>query len=129
MAAILVDTHILLWARISPQRLSSREREAIEAASPRYVSAVSLWEIAILISLGRVAADDRLLLVPVGFELLPVSSEHCKELVVLPQHHRDPFDRMLIAQARAERLALITRDRALTAYRESGITILHHPRR
>jgi PIN domain nuclease of toxin-antitoxin system len=80
------------------------------------MSAVSLWEIAILMALDRVAQDQRLLMVPDGFDLLPVLPDHCKALGALPRRHRDPFDRMLIAQARAERLALLTRDRAIIAY-------------
>jgi PIN domain nuclease of toxin-antitoxin system len=109
-SAILVDTHIVLWARITPQRLSRRERQTLDSASVRYVSAVTLWEIAILISLGRVAADERLLEVADGYELLPVRPDHCKALIALPRRHRDPFDRMLIAQARCENLTLLTRD-------------------
>ena len=64
-------------------------------------------------ALDRVARDERLLVVPDGFDLLPVLPDHCQALVPLPPRHRDPFDRMLIAQARAERLALLTRDRAI----------------
>jgi PIN domain nuclease of toxin-antitoxin system len=116
IAALLVDTHLVLWARIAPERLSTGERRALDDARSCYVSAVSLWEIAILMALDRVAPDQRLLMVPDGFDLLPVLPEHCKELVALPMAHRDPFDRMLIAQARAERLALLTRDRAIIAY-------------
>lgn len=82
--AILVDTHFILWVRVAPQRLSDGERRALEAARPRYVSIVSLWEIAILIALGRIGDDLRLLDVPDGFDLLPVTPGHCAALVTLP---------------------------------------------
>ena len=62
--------------------------------------------------------------VPEGFELLPVLPDHCKALVALPRRHRDPFDRMLIAQARAEHLALLTRDKAIIAYGAAGADVL-----
>jgi PIN domain nuclease of toxin-antitoxin system len=88
------------------------------------VSAVSLWEIAFLMALDRIARDERLLAVPYGFDLLPVLPDHCKALVTLPRRHRDPFDRMLIAQARAERLPLLTRDRAIIAYGTAGADVL-----
>jgi PIN domain nuclease of toxin-antitoxin system len=63
-------------------------------------------------------------MLPDGFELLPVLSDHCKALVALPRRHRDPFDRMLVAQARAERLPLLTRDRAIIAYGTAGADVV-----
>ena len=124
IAAILIDTHLFLWARVTPERLTTGERRALDDARACYVSAVSLWEIAILMALDRIARDPRLLAVPDGFELLPVLPDHCKALVPLPPRHRDPFDRMLIAQARAERLALLTRDRAIIAYGTAGADVV-----
>jgi PIN domain nuclease of toxin-antitoxin system len=124
IAAILVDTHLVLWARIAPERLTNGERRALDDARSCYVSAVSLWEIAILMALERIAQDQRLLAVPDGFDLLPVLPDHCKALVALPRRHRDPFDRMLIAQARAEHLALLTRDRAIIAYGAAGAEVV-----
>ena len=88
------------------------------------MSAVSLWEIAILMALDRVAPDQRLLAVPDGFDLLPVLPDHCRALVALPRRHRDPFDRMLIAQARAEHLLLLTRDRAIIASGAAGADVV-----
>ena len=96
IAALLVDTHLVLWARVAPERLTAGERRALDDARSCYMSAVSLWEIAILMALDRVAQDQRLLMVPEGFELLPVLPDHCKALVALPRRHRDPFDRMLM---------------------------------
>ena len=78
----------------------------------------------VLISLRRVAADDRPFLVPAGFELLTILPEHCAAVASLPQRYRDPFDRMLIAEAKTENLLLITRDRAIAAYRSSGLSVL-----
>jgi len=124
IAAILIDTHLFLWARVTPERLTTGERRALDDARACYVSAVSLWEIAILMALDRIARDPRLLAVPDGFELLPVLPDHCKALVALPRMHRDPFDRMLIAQARAEHLALLTRDRAIIAYGAAGADVV-----
>ena len=128
IAAILVDTHLILWARIAPERLTIGERRALDDARLCYISAVSLWEIAILMALGRVAQDQRLLDTPDGFDLLPVLPDHCKALVALPRRHRDPFDRMLIAQARAEHLALLTRDRAIIAYGAAGADVVSFER-
>jgi PIN domain nuclease of toxin-antitoxin system len=124
IAAILVDTHLVLWARIAPERLTTSERRALDNTRSCYVSVVSLWEIAILMALGRVARDERLLAVPDGFDLLPVLPDHCRALVTLPRLHRDPFDRMLIAQARTEHLALLTRDRAIIAYGAAGADVV-----
>jgi PIN domain nuclease of toxin-antitoxin system len=120
---LLVDTHFILWIRIDPRQLRNAERAALETASTRFVSVVSLWEIAIMISIGRLRRDGKLLETPSGFDLLPVVSEHCQAYAALPMHHRDPFDRMLIAQARSEGVPLLTRDRALAAYGEEA-TIL-----
>ena len=122
--ALLVDTHIVLWARITPERLRAAEREALDTAPFRFISAVTLWEIALLIALGRVGAELRLLDPPDSFDLLPIRPEHCKEVIALPQLHRDPFDRMLIAQARCEDLGLLTRDKAISAYGPCGALIV-----
>jgi PIN domain nuclease of toxin-antitoxin system len=124
IAALLVDTHLVLWARIAPERLTTGERRALDDARSCYVSAVSLWEITILMALGRIGQDERLLAVPDGFDLLPVLPDHCNVLVALPRLHRDPFDRMLIAQARAEHIALLTRDRAIIAYGTAGADVV-----
>lgn len=122
-AAILVDTHFILWLRITPQILTRDEREVLDRTPVRHISAVSLWEIAILLERGRVPYDDRLLQVPEGFDLLPIRPQHCRVLAVLPRHHRDPFDRMLVAQAKSEAVPLLTRDAALAAYREEAMIL------
>jgi PIN domain nuclease of toxin-antitoxin system len=75
-------------------------------------------------SLDRIGRDQRLLAVRDGFDLLPVLPNHCEPLVALPPLHRDPFDRMLIAQARAEHLVLLTRDKAIIGYGAAGADVL-----
>jgi PIN domain nuclease of toxin-antitoxin system len=117
MTAILVDTHIFLWARNDPGKLRAGERQRLDAATTRYISIASIWEMAILMSLERIIGDPSLLDLPPGCELLPVHSAHCKVVISLPRLHRDPFDRMLIAQAQVENVPLLTRDAAIQAYR------------
>ncbi|WP_044560601.1 type II toxin-antitoxin system VapC family toxin [Azospirillum sp. B4] len=121
--ALLLDTHIFLWMRADPARLTERERGLIDRAPRRLVSAVSFWEIALLASLGRIDDDPRLFTLPDGIALLPVSPVHCRELVDLPPLHRDPFDRMLIAQARTEGLSLLTRDAKIIGYGPAGASL------
>jgi PIN domain nuclease of toxin-antitoxin system len=106
--------------RAAPDRLTKRERAAIDAAPRRTVSVASLWEIALLTSLGRIDNDPRLFIMPYGVESLPLLSDHCHELINLPHIHRDPFDRMLIAQARIENLLLVTRDAKIASYGRDG---------
>jgi PIN domain nuclease of toxin-antitoxin system len=124
--AILIDTHFVLWLRTRPQSLTSGERNALEGADLRYISAVSLWEIAILLAKRRIPGDEQLLEIPQGFEMLPIAPAHCHMVMRLPQLHGDPFDRMLVAQAQSERVPLLTRDRAIALYREHA-TILRFP--
>jgi PIN domain nuclease of toxin-antitoxin system len=121
--AILVDTHYVIWQRTKPQLLTAGERDIFDNAVARHVSIISIWEIAMLQGLGRVPLDPRLLEVPPGFDLLPVRLPHCRTYAGLPLHHRDPFDRMLVAQAQSENLTLVTRDRPMQGYRQS-VTIL-----
>ena len=92
------------------------EKAALSDASIRFVSVVTLWEIATLMRLGRVANDDKLLDLPTAFDLLPVHPEHCREYAKLQQIHRDPFDRMLIAQAHSEGFLLLTADERVALY-------------
>ena len=120
MKAVLLDTHIFLWLRIAPDRLNTGERRAIDHAPFRYVSALSFWEIAILVSLDRIESNPNLFTLPDGIELLPVLPQHCRTLLDLPPLHRDPFDRMLIAQARTDDLLLLTRDTKIIAYGKAG---------
>ncbi len=119
---LLLDTHILLWAAGAPEKLSSRARGALNADDNQLMfSVVSLWEIAIKNGLGRneFQVDPRLLrrgLSDNGYEELPVMGAHVLALDALPPLHKDPFDRMLIAQATAEGITLLTADKLLASY-------------
>ena len=119
---LLLDTNALLWALADPTRLGAA-RPAIEhPASDVFVSAACAWEIAIKLGLGKLAAPpDAAAWLPVQlaakrFTPLPITLEHALAVERLPPHHRDPFDRMLVAQARIERLTLVTHDRQLEPY-------------
>lgn len=116
---LLLDTHAFIWAVHRPQELSSAAADAIAASdNDVYFSTVVSWEIAIKRALGRmhfVEIDDDVLSM-FGLRRLPVDLEHCGPLVSLEQHHRDPFDRMLIAQAMVEGLTIVTRDRVFSDY-------------
>jgi len=115
---VVIDTHVLLWALLDPQRLSPRERELIDD-NEVLVSAASIWEIGIKQAIGRLDCDPRQILEtlePAGFKNLGISGLHAVVAASLPRLHGDPFDRMLIAQAQAESALLLTRDDALTAY-------------
>lgn len=118
----LLDTHILLWNAGRPDRLSPEARRIIDSAdSELYFSAASLWEIAIKTSLGRsdFSVDARLLrrgLLDHGFAELPVTGEHAVAIDGLPPIHRDPFDRILVAQAKVEGIILLTSDNTVARY-------------
>lgn len=116
---ILLDTHIYLWWLTDDKKLSRPMRKVIEDAQIVYVSAVSMWEVAIKIKLGKLKGDINAIvdgIVACGFRELPVMADHARTLMSLPMHHQDPFDRMLIAQAMTEPLRLLTADKALEAY-------------
>lgn len=115
---LLLDTHVLLWwlagARLDPPaRARIADPHALVA-----VSAATVWEIALKGAIGKLRVDRSILhhIGAGGFEPLPISLDHAEAVGHLPLHHRDPFDRMLIAQARAEGLTLVTRDPAFDAY-------------
>lgn len=120
---LLLDTQILLWAAGQPERLSARARKLLD--DPRnelLFSAASLWEVAIKSTLGRedFQVEPRLLrrgLLDNGYVELPVTSEHAVGIDTLPPHHKDPFDRLLVAQALVEGVVLLTADAQLARYR------------
>jgi PIN domain nuclease of toxin-antitoxin system len=115
----LVDTHALLWALGEPSALSPTARDAIaDPSNLIVVSSASLWECAIKATIGKLdLPDDFFDSVPeVGYEVMPVRISHLNVYRTLPMHHRDPFDRMLVAQARAEALTLISRDPEVAKY-------------
>lgn len=117
MNGLLLDTHALLWYLESDPRLPPRAKDAIESGLEVYVSAASIWEVAIKRGLGKLEAEPDLIdRINAGFEHLPITQEHAWATSALPQHHGDPFDRLLVAQARAERLPLLSADPKLRAY-------------
>ena len=121
----LLDTNVLLWALSAPQRLSVAQKAALlDPRNDLAVSAVSIAEIGIKASIGKLTGVDGIaeLTARQGFRELPLAYRHTLELAVLPLLHRDPFDRMLVAQCIADDLVLITGDRRLSDYRISTIT-------
>jgi PIN domain nuclease of toxin-antitoxin system len=119
---LLVDTHLLLRAAGEPQKLSKKARRLLDdPASQLWFSAASLWEVAIKHSLGRedFRVEPRRLrrgLLDNGWRELAISSEHAVAALDLPSHHKDPFDRMLVAQAQVEGLTLVTSDELVARY-------------
>ena len=116
---LLLDTHIFIWSVDDDPRLSSTAWARIEAAEAVYVSSASLWEAAIKHGLGKLAVDPERLIGAVaasGFLALPIGLEHAVAVGRLPPLHRDPFDRLLIAQAISEPLHLLTADAQLQPY-------------
>ena len=115
---LLLDTHVFLWWKENNPLLSLPAREAIATANIVFISAASAWEIAIKSRLGKIrlprpfseGVDDS------GFIELPIGFEHAAAIEILPQHHSDPFDRMLLAQAVVEKLVIVTHDRAMEPY-------------
>ena len=118
MSAVLVDTHIALWALGDPDRLSDAERELlIDPAIDRCLSPVSIWEAAIKRGAGRLRAPRGLAaILGAEFRLLELSAALLEAAAELPSHHSDPFDRVLIAHALREDLLLMTRDHAFADY-------------
>lgn len=116
---LLLDTHIFLWLNADDPRLSKKARVLIDEAQEVFVSSVGFWELAIKISRGDLVADLEELksaLYSNNFTLLPVTVEHACSTATLPWYHKDPFDRMLVAQAITEPLRLLTVDRQLEPY-------------
>ena len=115
---VLLDTHLLLWALGAPLKLNAETRKIVDT-SEVYVSAATLWEISIKVALGKLKADVNEVLAAVptaGLRLLPITGEHAARVARLPPHHKDPFDRMLVAQAVTEPMILLTNDKALAPY-------------
>lgn len=118
----LLDTHLLLWAAGNPDRLSKQARALLEVPEHELLfSAASLWEITIKRGLGRAdfQVDPRLLrrgLLDNGYNELPITSEHAVVVDALPPLHKDPFDRLLIAQALVEGITLLTADEVVAQY-------------
>jgi PIN domain nuclease of toxin-antitoxin system len=125
---LLLDTHIFLWWLADDRRLTARLRTRISAPGVEvFVSAVSIWEMAIKLALGKLDLPGTDLgrldaLIPAcGFRELAMTAAHATAVATLPRLHGDPFDRLLVAQARAESATLVTRDPKLAAY---GVPVL-----
>jgi PIN domain nuclease of toxin-antitoxin system len=119
LTELLVDTHALLWWRGDHRRLSARAHAAITNPDiALFFSAASIWEMAIKRALGKLDVPVDLLdtMNERGFSELPVLSRHGIVAGALPRHHADPFDRMLVAQAQSEGMALVTDDARIAAY-------------
>jgi PIN domain nuclease of toxin-antitoxin system len=125
---LLIDTHALIWFCEGNPALSAIARAAMEDASnERFISHATPWEMAIKLSLGRLQLQVGFEVIfsgvmkANGFEFLPPAVEHYRALISLPFHHRDPFDRLLVAQARVEGLTLVSCDPHFPAY---GVPVL-----
>ena len=116
--SLLLDTHVVLWWREDSPRLGKAVRDAISNTDLVYVSAASAWEVSIKRRLGKLripgpfeqAVDDS------GFAKLAVEFAHAEQVADLPDHHADPFDRLLVAQAGVEGLTIVTHDRRFEPY-------------
>lgn len=115
---LLLDTHVLLWW-LADEPIAPAAAEAIaDPANDVWVSAASIWEIGIRRAAGRLTfiGDPVDVTEAAGFALLPIKPRHAVDAATLPEHHRDPFDRMLVAQARMEQMTLVSRDGSIHAY-------------
>lgn len=119
---LLIDTHALIWFAQGDRKLSKAARAALEnPKNSRWVSVASIWEMAIKISLGKLTIEGglpafRRQLESNGFELLTITAEHAERVAELPFHHRDPFDRLLVAQSEIGQMPLVSHDETLNAY-------------
>jgi len=126
---LLLDTHIALWALTDDPRLSQRARALIDdPANQVMVSAATVWEIAIKHALGRddmpISGDEALeWFRQAGYDLLPITPAHAAAVEHLPDHHRDPFDRLLVAQAMTEPLRLLSRDPLVVRYGDAVMAV------
>lgn len=115
---LLLDSHVFLWWKTADPRLSPTIRDAIGSAEEVFVSAATAWELGLKVSLGKLRLPESVETGAraSGFQELPVNFRHTELAVALPPLHRDPFDRMLIAQARCEGLTLVTHDEEILRY-------------
>jgi PIN domain nuclease of toxin-antitoxin system len=125
VSGLLLDTNVVVWLLLGDRdHVSRRATDALQDAANRLaVSAASVWEIAVKRSLGKLVIEDRWArsLARLDLDHLPVTALHAEAVEHLPWHHRDPFDRLLIAQASLERLTLVTADRRFADY---GVDVL-----
>lgn len=123
---VLLDTHILLWTLSDDPKLSGKARKLIENAAEVYISAATFWEMSIKVGLGKLNVDleeIRGFCLESGFIELPVTSEHAIAVKDLEHHHRDPFDRLLVAAAMTEPMKLLTADPLVAKYTSLAILV------
>lgn len=123
---LLIDTHIFLWAMSGDKQLTKKAEAIMLSAETVFVSAASIWEIGIKSGIGKLDADVNELVARMeeaGFRELPVTAAHAAAVRDLPDIHRDPFDRLLVAQAITEPLRLLTDDATVGKYSDLVITI------
>jgi len=118
---ILLDTHVFIWAVTDSRRLGKEARQVMRDATEVFVSAASIWEIAIKSAIGKIKADPEEMaraIVASGFLELPITAGHAAQVarLPLPNDHKDPFDRLLVAQSIVEPLVLLTTDPKVAAY-------------
>lgn len=116
---LLLDTHVVLWSVLGDKALPDRFRAALaDPEAEVFVSAASVWEVSIKRALGKLAVPQSVFdrAVEAGCTALPITWAHAQAVEALPFHHHDPFDRLLIAQARVEGLVLVTADRVFARY-------------
>lgn len=115
---LLLDTHVVLWQLEGSRTVSPAAREAIEQATDVLFSVVSLAEIGVKAAIGKLSVPRDLLehVLHSGVKVLRLDADHGLAVADLPMHHRDPFDRLLVAQARSEHLTIVTADRRIAAY-------------
>lgn len=120
---ILLDTQVLLWFLSGDNRLSSKGRKAwLDPGNALFFSMAGYWEIAIKVNIGKlelIPGWDRIIndeMLRNGIRFLPIRAEHCNRLATLPLHHRDPFDRIMIAQAQVESMAVLSADNQFQRY-------------
>jgi len=119
---LLLDTHTLIWFFEGATELSEVAKSAIiDENNTCFVSILSFWEIAIKLNIGKLQMNIsfeqlRMLILENGFEILPLKFEHTKEIINLPLHHRDPFDRLIISQATVENMIILSRDENFKLY-------------
>jgi PIN domain nuclease of toxin-antitoxin system len=124
MPSVLLDTHIFLWLTANDVRLTPQARQQIEEAEAVFISAASVWEVAIKVRLGKLKVGVSDVIDEIhnnGFIELPVTSRHAQETTKLPMLHGDPFDRLLIGQAISQGFHLLTADAHLVPY--SGLVV------
>lgn len=124
---VLLDTSVFLHLAVAPERLSQQQLEAIGEAESRHLSVASAWEIAVKVGIGKLPLPGRTAeyvkqrLKQLHAKLLPIELAHVDRVQDLPNHHRDPFDRLIVAQALSENLTIVSLDQKLGAY---GVSII-----